>query len=369
MRRFLLAAGILAGLLLGGPWPARAADLIWGATGHPLVSYSGVSIETQLDLVHSLGMGSYRVDVYRPGELERLSKIVEAGKLRGVEILPVLIPLVDYAQQSEAELYAAGYDLAHLYVSALGTQVAVWELGNEAEIYALIRPCEMRDDGTKYPCEWGIAGGVGVLDYYGPRYVKVAAMLRGLSEGARAANPTVRRAMGTAGWGHLGFFERIKADGIAWDITVWHMYGGDPEKALKVLAKYGKPIWITELNHPLGSQKGEQAQADGLKEQMIRLRQLQEPYGIEAAHIYELLDEPYWEPSYEAYMGLVNLRRNPPDGWAVDKKKPAYFAVKEVIADKAAGRQKVGLNGEVAGTKQVPSSAAAGGAGAGANRQ
>lgn len=339
MRRSAFFALLLAGALLPcGPGTAKA-DVIWGANGHPLVSYSGVSIETQLDLLLALGMRSYRVDVYRPDQLERLRKIIQAGKMRGIEILPVLIPQVDFAKQSEAELHAAGYDFAHLYVSAFKKQVAVWELGNETEIHALIRPCEMRDDGTKYPCEWGIAGGVGVLDYYGPRYVKVAALLRGLSEGARAASPTVRRAIGTAGWGHLGFFERIKNDGIAWEITVWHMYGGDPEGAFKVLAKLGKPIWVTEFNHPLGSQKGEAEQAAGLKALMVRLRALSAPYGIEAAHVYELLDEPYWAPDYEAFMGLVRLRANPPEGWAVAGPKPAFRAVKEVIAGRKAARR------------------------------
>ncbi|GGF54267.1 hypothetical protein GCM10007301_12200 [Azorhizobium oxalatiphilum] len=328
------AAALLSALLLfGAPGTARA-DFIWGANGHPLVSYSGISIEAQLDLLQSLGMRSYRVDTYRPDQLERLRKIVEAGKTRGIEILPVLIPQVDLQKQTTDELYAKGYELAHHFISALKDQVSVWELGNETEIFSLIRPCEMRDDGTKYPCQWGIAGGVGVLDYYGPRYVKVLALLRGLSEGARAASPTVRRAIGTAGWGHLGFFERIQKDGVGWEITVWHLYEGDPEESFKVLARYGRPIWITEFNHPLGSQKSEREQAVGLKMAMLRLRQMAKTYNIEAAHIYELLDEPYWQPSYEAYMGLVNLRANPPKGWAVDRPKAAYHAVKEVIADK-----------------------------------
>ena len=66
----------------------------------------------------------------------------------------------------------------------------------------------MQDDGKQYDCAWGPAGGVGPLEYYGPRWQKVSAVLKGLSEGAAAADPAVLKAMGTAGWGHLGAFER-----------------------------------------------------------------------------------------------------------------------------------------------------------------
>ena len=128
-------------------------------------------------------------------------------------------------------------------------EVRVWELGNELENYAIIRPCEMRMDGTKYPCEWGPAEGSGPLHYYGPRWEKVSAALKGMSDGMIAVDPTIRKAMGTAGWGHTGAFELMQRDGIQWDISVWHLYGDDPEWAFKVLKGYGHPIWVTEFNN------------------------------------------------------------------------------------------------------------------------
>ena len=108
----------------------------------------------------------------------------------------------------------------------------------------------MRDDGVQYNCAWGPAGGVGPLEYYGPRWRKVSAVLKGLSDGTTAVDPAIRKAMGTAGWGHLGAFARMQQDGIRWDISVWHMYGSDPEWAFKTLAGFKRPIWVTEFNHP-----------------------------------------------------------------------------------------------------------------------
>ena len=331
-RGALRALAVLAGLASWMPG-GRAADLLWGVNGHPLTSYPGISIETQLDLVARAGLRSYRVDVTNVDQVERLAGLVAAARSRGIEVLPILIPPADLDKQGEAELYAEGEAFARAFLTRLGREVPVWELGNELEIYALLKPCERRDDGSVYPCDWGIAGGVGELDYSGPRVAKIAALLRGLSEGTHAVAPGVRRAIGSAGWGHLGIFGRLRKAGVAWDISVWHMYGQDPEWAFKSLAALGHPIWVTEFNFPEGSSRdGEARQAQGLVGAMDRLRALAPLYHVEAAQIYELLDEAYWAPSFEASMGLVRLVAAPGGGWIVGGRKAAFDAVADAVA-------------------------------------
>ncbi|WP_353646463.1 DUF4214 domain-containing protein [Mesorhizobium sp. WSM2239] len=309
------------------------ADILWGVNGHPIASYPGVPIEWQLDYIEDLGMKSYRVDVpdADADTIELLSTLVRGGKERGIEILPVIVGGFDLDKASAEVLYRKAHELAVELGSRFKDDIRVWELGNEMENYALIKPCETRDDGTQYPCEWGIAGGPSPLDYYGPRWAKVSAVLKGLSDGMTGVDPTIRKAMGTAGWGHTGAFERMQQDGIEWDISVWHMYGGDPEPAFEKLASYGKPIWVTEFNNPYGSQRGESQQAEGLVHTMKRLLELQDAYKVEAAHIYELLDESYWAPDFEAYMGLVRLVGSVERGWTAGGPKPAYFAAKDLI--------------------------------------
>src|SRR5690606_30629941 len=133
----------------------------------------------------------------------------------GVEILPVLTPgELDLEQMSADELYKRAFDFAAEMAKRFGNDVSVFELGNEMENFAIIQPCETRDDGTQYPCEWGPAGGVGPLEYHGPRWAKVSAALKGMSEGIHSVNPAIKRAVGTAGWGHVGAFERMKADNL-----------------------------------------------------------------------------------------------------------------------------------------------------------
>jgi Domain of unknown function (DUF4214)/Glycosyl hydrolase catalytic core len=327
MMRFMVIAACLLGTSA-----AAEADILWGVNGHPLTAYPGARTEDQLDYIKDLGMKSYRVNIPGTDKLKDLAELVKAGKERQIEILPVITPgNVDLDNDTAKELY----DKAHALAFALGSQfkddIRVWELGNEMENYAIIKACEMRDDGTQYPCEWGPAGGVDVLEYYAPRWQKVSAVLKGLSDGMTAVDPEIRKAMGTAGWGHLGAFERMQQDGIKWDISVWHTYGEDPEWAFERIAKYKKPIWVTEFNNPYGSQRGEPQQASGLKEAMTRLRELQGTYDVQAAHIYELLDETYWAPSYEAFMGLVRLEKKVGGGWKLGEPKPAYFTVRELI--------------------------------------
>ncbi|MEJ6848410.1 DUF4214 domain-containing protein [Sinorhizobium fredii] len=311
---------------------STSADILWGVNGHPITAYPGIGIEQQLDFLQDLGMRSYRVNITDAASASDLAVLVKEGKARGIDILPVITPgNIDLDEDSAEKLYDKAYELAVALGSRFKDDIRVWELGNEMENYAIIKPCEKRDDGSQYPCEWGPAGGDGPSQYYGPRWAKVSAVLKGLSDGMIEVDPDIRKAIGTAGWGHVGAFERMRQDGIKWDISVWHMYGQDPEWAFKKLAEFGHPIWVTEFNNPLGSQHSDEQQAGGLKQAMTRLRELQAKYNVEAAHIYELLDETYWAPSFEADMGLVRLNAKSDGGWTIGEPKPAYAAVRDLI--------------------------------------
>ncbi|WP_146140285.1 DUF4214 domain-containing protein [Alsobacter soli] len=328
-----MAASFMVVMAVTSPSRGEAAvkDVMFGVNGHPFTAYPGVSLETQLTLAAGAGLRSYRVNVSGVHMADRLGSLIRLAKQHGVEILPVLTPALDIKKSTPEQLRKDAYDLAFTLVSRFKDDVRVWELGNELENYAIITACEQRDDGVQYNCNWGPAGGDSPLDYYGPRWAKVSAVLGGLSEGTVAADPTVRKAIGTAGWGHIGAFERMQQDGIKWDISVWHMYKEDPSWGLSAVSKFGRPIWITEFNQDFGSKGGDQVQADGLRRWINRIRELAPLYKIEAAHIYELMDETYWWPNFEAAMGLVRLEGDGSGGWRTGAPKPAYYAVRELL--------------------------------------
>jgi hypothetical protein len=122
-------------------------------------------------------------------------------------------------------------------------------------------------------------------------------------------------------------------DEIEWDISVWHSFGEDSEWAVKILADYGRPIWVTELSNAYGSRDGEDVQAKGLTTEMLRLADLAPKYNVEAVFIYELFDEPYWAPSFEAEMGLVRLIGDGAGGWKIGPPKKAYEVARSVIGE------------------------------------
>ena len=347
---YLARVALLLGFVgLALPLPAAGADLSWGVNGHPLNSYPHVSMAQQLDLVRQLGLTSYRVNVTDMSQAGKLAELIREAKARQIEILPVVTPGINLDKSSAGEIYAHTYKLARNLIGRFKADIRTWELGNELEVYAILKPCEQMDNGSPYNCSWGPAGGVGPSEYFTPRWRKASAALKGLSDGTVDADPTIRKAMGTAGWGHVGAFDRMEQDGIRWDISIWHLYGDDPEWAFKLLARFDKPIWVTEVDNPYGSMNGEHQQADGLRHAIARLRHLAPQYRVEAAHIYELLDETYYAPDFEAFMGLVRLEKNAAGRWAPAGLKLAAQVVRDALSnptrDAALGPEPLNKNG------------------------
>ncbi|MFV0295169.1 MAG: glycosyl hydrolase, partial [Hyphomicrobiaceae bacterium] len=299
----------------------------------------GVDFDEQLSLVADLGLTSYRVDVPSILKANALETLIDKGRKLGIDILPILIPPGDLDKDTPEGLYKKANNFATFFVTRFAHKVKVWELGNELENYAILQPCEYMDDGRQYDCASGPASGVSPLEYEGKRWRKVSSVLKGLSDATIAAAPHALKAMGTAGWGHVGAFERMRDDGIKWDISVWHNYDGKFEWGLKRVAKFGKPIWITEFNNDRGSQNGDVVQAEGLARSITEIRRLRNAYNVRAAHIYELLDETYWAPDYEGYMGLAYLDKGAGKSWRVGGPKPAYCSVRTMLR----GGYRIGL--------------------------
>lgn len=321
---------ISAVTLLSAQANARDSAIIWGVNGHPFTAYPGLTYETQLDALKDLGFSHYRVNISYTHTAKDLRALLNLAKQKKVTLLPLLTPSLDLTKETSEDLYKKAYDFAVELVSQFKNEIKVWELGNELENYAILQPCEIMDDGVQYNCAWGPASGVTAIEYHGGRWAKVSAVLKGLADGVVSVDPGILKAMGTAGWGHVGAFERMRRDGIKWDISVWHFYGDDPEWGLKKVAEFGKPIWVTEVNAPRGSESGAVKQAEGLTKIMRRFYDLEQRYKIEAVFVYELFDESYWLPSLEAVMGLIYLDKDG-NSWKPGGSKPAACSVRTLL--------------------------------------
>lgn len=316
----LLAAAWGDAAAPGAPGRGASSPIVWGVNGHPLAAYRSLPIEAQLDLVKALGFASYRVDLYGTGQMDAVEALVEQGRRRGVTILPILIPDPMKASD-ERDAYDMGFAIAHDYALRFRGRVPAWELGNEYD-----NAVGMSFDGAD-PAQFPAS-----------RYFKARGAIRGMLDGIHAADPVALRAVDNAGWCHYGFLRRLRDDGVEWDITAQHWYSGqgDMERAacgcgaaasalrlcrtniLEILKGFGRPIWITEFNdNSPPSPEKPRAAAVWLVGQMARFSAVAARYGITAAHVYELLDQPELEGG-EGFYGIAN-----PDG----SLKPAAEAI------------------------------------------
>jgi hypothetical protein len=298
--------------------------IMWGVNGHPGRAGNSTYADpaAQMKLVHSLGMKHYRADFYNADETQfsRLQKLLDAAKPYGIVVTPILI---QNAGTTEPDSYTRGYNLAKGYAQRF-PDILVFEIGNEENN-------ELRDgfqDGS-LPSVWTALEG----------YPNIRGRLRGQLEGLKAGNPKVLSAFGDAGGCNYGFMQALHADGLRWDITVFHPYdfwgdienrgstgvhcqGGD--NMLQKHADFGKPIWLTEFNWtPSVNDADKTGEGKGLVSMMTKFNSLAKKYNIQAADIYELVDEPDLQDA-ERFFGVFG------DGGA---ETPAAEAVRAYLKD------------------------------------
>ena len=284
----------------GRPCATTSGPIMWGASGHPDQGgpYADLSPDQQMKLLVRAGLTWYRIssdsDELRYRRL--LARFLAAARRHGINILYVIHPEPDVG-------YQAAYDMAKTYARTF-PQVTHWELGNEYDIWV-----GMTDDGSD------------IAQYDRARYVRARETLRGLLDGVRAGNPKAKTMVNAGGWCHYGFLQQLLHDGLDWDITAYHWYSsyGDIDNArcgagnvLAVLHSWGKPIWMTEFGSDFGTDK---SQADYLPKVMRRWETIADRYNIQAAFIYQLLDQPGLPEREWKYVGLVDPRGRPKAGY------------------------------------------------------
>jgi hypothetical protein len=317
----------------------------WGVNGHPLnqAAYTDVSLGAQLDLVSELGASWYRCDVDAPvfrGAPARFDALVRAAEQRKINLLPILLPSPNCrsAEATPQQIQNAAQAFAKDIVSRYKGRITHWELGNEYDAYALIRQGEVMPGGKRWT--WAGDPDGGSPDDYDPgRCARAKAEIMGLYEGVKAADPSALTIVNTAGWLHYGFIDCLTRENpvIPFDILSWHWYSemGDITSVqgrlnlVERLRRYGKPLWITEINRRDGSKGGKEAEEAGYITRDIA--RLAANPNIDGLFIYELLDEPYFGPAGESYYGLVSLKQDHNGRWQIAGKKKAFAAYRAVI--------------------------------------
>ena len=300
-----------------------------GFTGHPLTqpaySDSGISFDEQTALVKDAGGLWYRFDVVAPStgaDFTKMDLLLGRAQAHGVQLLPILLPMVDRGHDDLTTIYRKSRDMAFNFVSRYKASIHVWELSNEQDVYTFHKV----GDAGWVP---GASGGEQITDYDPQRYAIAAAVLRGLADGVRAADSDALRVINFGGWLHIGFLQRIENDGIPYDILALHWYQGMGEmtcvgegapcpatlKHFNVVQRmqaitHGKPLWITETNYSPVTSKSVEAntatEATYLPSALQKYVNSPRVYPFQTIIIYELLDEPNL-PGQEAQAGVYSV--------------------------------------------------------------
>lgn len=263
---------VVAALLLHRP---SSAGLAGGVQGHfpqqaPYAGVGAISPSTQMQLVRDLGGGEssnstmyYRTGLclhstqcyahlYSDGQLATIvPELLRNASARGVRVL------ANIGVEGFIDLYqtpAAIENASFVYAAAIVRElrqlgVQHYELGNEED-----NRCLLGGNGDK------------MTDYNQTKYRQHLGMMRGLCAGVRSADPEAVRVVSNAGWLHTGWFDMLERDGLEYEVLGTHWYSsmgainctrqpgpGGGVNVLAMLARYKRPIWITEADRSGGS--------------------------------------------------------------------------------------------------------------------
>lgn len=242
----------------------RPGRFVWGVAGHPTYSSSpaywsvvplsgssGTSPVGQVELVKELGCSYYRMDATDEVRIDQLLTMADA---QGVTLLPVISIAASTINDSATypnpgNLYDFYRTKGLSFATKYKGRFPHMELGNETDSICI--------KGSNY-------SGANVADYDAVKYQRVMNALKGLSDGVRAGDASVKRIINTAGWYHYGFVDLLIADQVNFEVLGWHWYSqmGSMGRIMRKLSAYEKPIWVTEVNRWRGSYSAQTVLSD-----------------------------------------------------------------------------------------------------------
>jgi hypothetical protein len=251
---------------------------------------------------------SARVDMVAGADQAALREFARLVRANGGRVQAVLQTSHQWDLRCDPDLARVereAYRQADSAVRQVQDVVQEFELLNEMQ----------RNPAIEKEVPWNTAG-ASAAPYAGkPCAAALAAVLRGMSRAVAdvrsASGLPLRTVLGVIGrdFGYLAF---LRAQGVQWDVTGFHVYPHvharsllddrwyGPGGPLAQLAAFGKPVHVNEFNcgetydRDYENQPGRPRTEACLRSLSRHLRELQRSQAamVEAVHFYELLDEP-----------------------------------------------------------------------------
>jgi len=277
-----------------------------GVNGHPMnqAPYTYTSPEAQINLIKSLGMNVYRIDlpVNSKGEVNvphRLDRLKKAADAAGVTLLPMIAtPNLENFKYDEGYYYRKGHALGSKFAKLYGEYFTYYNIGNELDNKCILSSSKAGDKAAHYDIK---------------KFRRIAACLRGMNDGIKIYDKTAKT-MINASWMHYRYLSMIEDLGIRFDIVAYHWYDEMEQLAKQsyniddftkfLSSKFKKPIWFTEIgvrdNTGTGS-RSVQYQTSFFNSFITKCRNNPQ---VQAVIIYELFNEPHLSYVQEQHYGI-----------------------------------------------------------------
>lgn len=301
-------SSILLPCLVSATLACSSYAIGWGVAGHKQSSgypvYQNISASQQLDCVNALGLTYYRVDASSATDVKALVDLIRNNSAYSrIRIIPILNAFTS----DDIINNPTGYTDTQFYNTSKTTAqnwVNYWATNGYTPFpFEAVEISNELDNN----CINSGAAGSSSTDYNTTKFNHCKAIIQGLCDGVRAANATVPRMVGCAGWLHYGFTDRLISDLGApdWEINVYHWYSNMglisshsdvTAKLQSYVTSYNMPTWVTEVDCRDGSlpQTGETtAQAEARHGATLSdlIQDMKQFSFIHRICVYELLDE------------------------------------------------------------------------------
>lgn len=256
-------------------------------------SYASVPLATQMTLAKAMGFRFVRVDIDDGSAttFAWLDAMVTAAGVAGLQVLPVFsAPNSSYISSEQIAYNWCKGEATKLAQHYQSKTLAGWMCSNELNLYP--------------GCQAPGTTGQNAADFNTATYKIARGAIRGMIDGFRSVS-TGRKTCGVGTTGvNWGYLDKLWADGIRWDTTLWHIYpnvgttmadlNSGAATAFTRLTAYGKPVAVTEFNQQAGHFSTTSAQTlidimTVFEAKEVYYRSSRTPFT--SACVYELLDE------------------------------------------------------------------------------
>jgi|GEM_PF-797172 len=295
----------------------------WGATMRPSAyGYSADNWAEQIGRAKEMGLGWARLNWDYGGGFARNDAYINQVLASGMNVVLV----IEDNPATGGDMYGSGLDDGKSIAGHYAGKISYYQLANEGGAQSI------RSGGLE---------GSRTSDYDEGAYQSIKEYIRGLSDGINSVDPGATKIV-TISWLHTGFLDRLKADGVDFDMIGIDWYdwmGSFSRKTIHTgatlydkLRSFGKPLTFMEINVCPTSEDGssvktvidEAHQTDYLTNYASWARG-QSAY-IKGFYILELVDNVNNNNANKEYYGLIRAEMG-----KLGEPRQAFYALKDLI--------------------------------------